>query len=115
MEITEKFYASDRAVWRRWLEVNHAKKKEVWLAYFKKTSGKSGISYQDSVDEALCFGWIDGQMKGIDSESYALRFSPRRAKSSWSAANVSRFKHLLKDGFVHEAGRRAFDTRILLE
>ncbi|MCK4757025.1 MAG: hypothetical protein KAS67_01090, partial [Thermoplasmata archaeon] len=70
MEITEEFYAKDRAEWRAWLEKNHDKKKEIWLIYYKKHTGKPVVSYDASVEEALCFGWIDGTIKRVDDEYY---------------------------------------------
>jgi uncharacterized protein YdeI (YjbR/CyaY-like superfamily) len=81
--------ASDRDEWRCWLKKHHAEMDEVWLVYYKKHIGKASITYRESVEEALCFGWIDGIKKGIDGERYAHRFSPRRAKSKWSPLNIS--------------------------
>ena len=111
MEISETYYAPHRKDWRAWLEKNHAKKKEIWLVYYKKGSGKTRVNYKEALDEALCFGWIDGQAKGIDKDSYAQRFTPRTAKSKWSVVNIRHFERLLKEGLVSEAGKKAFDHK----
>src|SRR5207245_10631422 len=85
---------------------------EIWLIYFKKTSGKTGISYEESVEEALCFGWIDGTNKGIDQETYAGRFTPRRLKSHWSDSNRERVARLLREGRMTEAGLAALPAEL---
>ena len=97
-------YAQDRHEWRAWLEQHYATEKEVYLVYFKKGSGHSSISYEESVEEALCFGWIDGVRKPLDAERYMLRFTPRKARSMWSASNVERVERLSKEGLMTEAG-----------
>lgn len=104
MEIGETLLVHTAAEWREWLAQNHAAKKEIWLIYYKKTSGKSGITYEESVEQALCFGWIDGAIKGVDKETYAGRFTPRRAKSPWSESNRERVVRLMRDGMMTEAG-----------
>ncbi|MGH2494603.1 MAG: YdeI/OmpD-associated family protein [Ktedonobacteraceae bacterium] len=104
MEIGETLLVHTAAEWRAWLALHHAAKKEIWLVYYKKTSGKTGITYEESVEQALCFGWIDGAIKGIDAETYAGRFTPRRAKSPWSESNRERVARVLKDGRMTEAG-----------
>ncbi|MFA5084009.1 MAG: hypothetical protein WC475_01310, partial [Candidatus Paceibacterota bacterium] len=81
MEIGKTFYSKDGNSWRRWLIKNSKSKKEIWLIYYKKSSGKPRISYNDAVDEALCFGWIDSIVKSIDDEKFAQRFTPRRRGS----------------------------------
>jgi uncharacterized protein YdeI (YjbR/CyaY-like superfamily) len=86
------------------LAQHHRDNKEIWLIYYKKTSGKTGITYEESVEEALCFGWIDGQFKGIDQETYAGRFTPRRPKSPWSDSNRERVARLLREERMTEAG-----------
>jgi len=111
MEITELFYPKNRQAWRKWLEKNHAKKKEIWLLYYKKNSGKSRIPYYDAVDEGLCFGWIDGTVKGIDDEKFCQRFSPRRKRSQWSTTNARRYRILLKQGCVVDAGKKVFAAK----
>jgi uncharacterized protein YdeI (YjbR/CyaY-like superfamily) len=104
MEIGETLLARSRQEWHDWLTQHHRDRKEIWLVYYKKTSGKTGISYDDAVEEALCFGWIDGAIKGIDEETYAGRFTPRRPRSPWSASNRARVSRLLQAGQVTEAG-----------
>jgi uncharacterized protein YdeI (YjbR/CyaY-like superfamily) len=99
--ITEKMlYVTDRQAWRKWLAENYAKEKEVWLIYPKKASGKPRIPYNDAVEEALCFGWIDSKVKRVDENSYAQRFSPRNPKSKYSQANKERLRHLVSLGLV---------------
>jgi uncharacterized protein YdeI (YjbR/CyaY-like superfamily) len=104
MDIGKTLRVRNGLEWRRWLARHHADTKEIWLVYYKKTSGKSGISYEDSVQEALAYGWIDGQNKTIDDTSYAGRFTPRKPKSNWSATNIARIKQLLAEGRMAEPG-----------
>ena len=103
MEIGETLLVTSRQEWRTWLSQHHREQKEIWLIYYKKSSGKQSVTYEESVQEALCFGWIDGAFKGIDAETYAGRFTPRRAKSPWADSNRERVKHLLADGLMTEA------------
>jgi uncharacterized protein YdeI (YjbR/CyaY-like superfamily) len=101
MPITGKtVYLADRNAWRAWLEENYDKEKEVWLIFPKKASGKPRIPYNDAVEEALCFGWIDSRVKRIDENSYAQRFSPRNPKSMYSQANIERLRELVRLGKV---------------
>jgi uncharacterized protein YdeI (YjbR/CyaY-like superfamily) len=102
----KKFTPDSRAAWRRWLEKHHATEPEVWLVYYKKHTGKTTLSYDDSVKEALCFGWIDGIRKRIDDERYTHRFSPRRPGSKWSATNIRRVEALEKAGLMKAAGKK---------
>ena len=104
--------ASDRNEWRSWLEENHAKVQEIWLVYYKKSTGKPTVTYTDSVEEALCFGWIDGLKKSIDSERYAYRFTPRKAGSKWSPLNIRLAKKMIEKREMTEAGFAAFDQRV---
>jgi uncharacterized protein YdeI (YjbR/CyaY-like superfamily) len=104
--------ASDRNEWRAWLSENHASEKEVWLAYFKKHTGKATVSYIDSVKEALCFGWIDGLKRHIDDERYAHRFTPRKTGSKWSPQNIRLAEELIKSGKMTPAGLVAYDQRV---
>ncbi len=92
-----------RKSWRAWLKKNHSKKQELWLMYYKKHTGKPTVSYTDSVEEALCFGWIDGITQRIDEERYALRFTPRRSRSAWSQSNLARMKKLEELGLLSPA------------
>jgi uncharacterized protein YdeI (YjbR/CyaY-like superfamily) len=96
---------------RKWFEKNHKKADELWVVYYKKSSGKPSITWQESVDEALCFGWIDGLRKSIDDESYKIRFTPRRKSSNWSAVNIKRMNELIKLGLVMPAGLEVFNNR----
>ena len=105
-----RFFRSQKE-FRAWLERNHAKQKELWIGYYKKASGKKGIAYQEALDEALCFGWIDGKVRTIDEDTYMQRWSPRTARSPWSKINIKRFGELKKEGAVAPAGQAAFDRR----
>lgn len=91
---------ASRAEWRRWLRQNHKTQKEIWLVYYKKGSGKPRIPYNDAVEEALCFGWIDSNVRTIDKERFAQQFSPRNPKSPYSPANQERLRKLIADGKV---------------
>jgi uncharacterized protein YdeI (YjbR/CyaY-like superfamily) len=99
------------AHFRAWLEENHASAVELWIGYYKKNSGRASITYSEAVDQALCFGWIDGKAQTIDSLSYRQRFTPRRPNSIWSNVNVRKVEALLEQGLMHEAGLRAFGAR----
>ena len=110
MEITKTFYARDRQRWRAWLEKNHGKASEIWLIYYKKHTGKPGVIYEEALDEALCFGWIDGLTKRIDEEKYAQRFSPRKKKSEWSEQNKARVQRLIKEKRMTPAGLEKFES-----
>lgn len=93
---------------RKWLEENHLSKKELQVGYYKKGSGKESITWPESVDQALCFGWIDGIRHRIDEESYTIRFTPRKERSHWSGVNIKRFAELKKQGLVKKAGLAAY-------
>jgi len=99
------------AGWRSWLENHHADTKEFWVGFYKRDSGRPSITWPESVDGALCFGWIDGVRKSIDATSYKIRFTPRRPRSIWSAINIKRAKELSKQGLMHAAGLAAFEKR----
>lgn len=99
------------AAWRGWLERHHAHERELWVGFHKKGSGKPSITWPEAVDEALCFGWIDGVRKGIDDVSYMIRFSPRKPRSIWSAVNVARVAELSRRGLMEPAGLAAFGER----
>lgn len=100
MEITKRLYVTNRADWRTWLEKYHKTEREVWLVYPRVASGKARIPYNDAVEEALCFGWIDSQVKNMDEEHSAQRFSPRRPQAKFSQANIERLRALLAQGLV---------------
>ena len=104
-------FFKDAGAFRRWLEKHHESELEVWLGFYKVAAKKSGVSYKAAVDEALCFGWIDGVRRSLGAESYAQRFSPRTAKSYWSAVNTKRAHELMAEGRMHPAGQAAFDRR----
>jgi uncharacterized protein YdeI (YjbR/CyaY-like superfamily) len=99
------------ADFQRWLERNHATAVELWVGFYRKASGKPSITWPESVDEALCVGWIDGIRKSMDAESYMIRFSPRRRQSIWSAINMKRCQRLIAEGRVREPGLKAFAAR----
>lgn len=99
------------ADFRRWLEKHHASKDELLVGFYKRHSGKPSITWPQSVDQALCFGWIDGVRRRVDDLRYSIRFTPRRARSIWSNVNRRRMKELMAEGLVHEAGRAAFARR----
>ncbi len=103
----DTFYAKNRVEWRAWLAAHHADAQEVWLVYYRKATGKPRVSYNAAVEEALCFGWIDSQQKGIDDERFAQRFSPRKPKSNWSEANKVRLRNLIAAGKMTPAGLAA--------
>ncbi len=105
-----KFFAT-AADFRKWLAKHHDSEKELWVGFYKKDSRKKSITYPEAVDQALCFGWIDGVRKSIDAESYVNRFSPRRSGSTWSAVNTKRAKELIASGEMHPAGAKAFEAR----
>ena len=99
------------AAFRKWLEKNHDRRDELLVGFYKRGSGKPSITWQESVDQALCFGWIDGVRKRIDDVSYTIRFTPRRKRSIWSAINIGRVEVLTKLGLMHDAGLAAFAQR----
>lgn len=106
-----EFCPSSRADWSEWLRRNHARKREVWLIYYKKHTGKPTVSYLESLEEALCFGWIDGMKKRIDEERYTHRFSPRVAGSRWSPRNLAIAKRLISEGRMARPGLDAYEHR----
>ena len=107
MEIGETIYVTTSDEFRKWLLQNHQTKKEIWLIQYKKAAKKPSIKYVEAVEEALCFGWIDGLEKSVDAERYALRFSPRRPKSNWTNTNKDRARRMIAEGRMTQAGRAA--------
>ena len=105
-----KFFAT-REKLREWLEKNHASATELAIGFYKRGSGKKSITYAEALDEALCFGWIDGVRHSLDETSYTQRFTPRRARSIWSLVNVKHVERLKKEGRMHAAGLAAFEQR----
>ncbi len=100
-------FFEDRDQWRRWLEQNHDKASAIFLVHYKKHTKKPGVEYNDAVEEAICFGWIDGKLKRIDEEKFMLRYSPRQPKSRWSQANKTRAEKMIKEGKMTPAGHQA--------
>jgi uncharacterized protein YdeI (YjbR/CyaY-like superfamily) len=96
---------------RKWFDKHHASARELWVGFYKKGSGKPSITWPESVDEALCVGWIDGIRKTVDETSYKIRFTPRKARSIWSTVNVKRARALAKEGRMKQAGLKAFQAR----
>ena len=99
------------AEFRRWLKRHAGSVAELWVGYYRKSSSRPSLTWHESVDEALCFGWIDGIRKKVDEHSYANRFTPRRSGSNWSEINIRRAKQLIRDGRMQPAGLRAFKSR----
>jgi uncharacterized protein YdeI (YjbR/CyaY-like superfamily) len=103
-----ELYVKTREEWHMWLEENYSTSDEVWLVYFKKPSGKPRIPYVDAVEEALCFGWIDGKIKRINEDYFIQRFTPRRPGSRWSKYNLERVRKLIKEGRIRPEGLKAY-------
>lgn len=93
-----------RKAWRQWLEKNHQRSPGIWLIYYKKESGKLRVQYDEAVEEALCFGWIDSTMRPLDEERFMQRFTPRKPKSGWSALNKKRIEKMIAGGLMTKAG-----------
>lgn len=109
-KIKPKFFKTP-ADFRKWLEKNHTKKKELFVGFYKKASGKPSIIWQEAVEEALCFGWIDGRRNAVDEISFMNRFTPRKPDSNWSAINIATVKRLIASGKMTEAGLKLFNQR----
>jgi uncharacterized protein YdeI (YjbR/CyaY-like superfamily) len=105
-----KGFASQRE-FRKWLKANHGSTKELLVRCYKAHAKEKGLTYREALDEALCFGWIDGVRRSVDADSFSQRFTPRRPRSKWSAVNIQRAKELEAEGRMHEAGLRAFAGR----
>ncbi|RKN83221.1 YdeI/OmpD-associated family protein [Ulvibacterium marinum] len=112
MEELDALYLTERKAWREWLRKNFNKKKEVWLVYPKKSSGKPRIEYNTAVEEALCYGWIDSTVKSLDGDHTIQRFTQRRPKSSYSQANKERLKWLYKENKIHLSIRESIKAII---
>lgn len=104
------FFATP-AEWRSWLEKHHARESELLVGFHKRGSGRPSITWPESVDQALCFGWIDGVRKRVDDDSYTIRFTPRKAGSTWSSVNIKRVQELTARGLMKPAGLKAFEAR----
>ncbi len=100
MKITKTLYVPNRKAWRDWLKKHYKTEREIWLVYYRKQAGKPRIPYNDAVEEALCFGWIDSTVKNLDAERFAQKFSPRKPKSGYSQPNKERLRRLIEQGKV---------------
>jgi uncharacterized protein YdeI (YjbR/CyaY-like superfamily) len=107
MEIGETLYVTTRRDFRRWLQQHHADRPEIWLVRYKKATGKPSLDYVEAVEEAICYGWIDSLEKSIDSERFALRFSPRRPGSNWTSTNLERARRMMEKKKMTKAGLAA--------
>lgn len=104
MDIGETLYVTTLAEFRKWLQANHRTRKEIWLVQYKKAANKPSITLSEAQEEAICFGWIDSSIKGIDAERYATRFTPRRPKSNWTETNKERARRMIAAGRMTAAG-----------
>jgi uncharacterized protein YdeI (YjbR/CyaY-like superfamily) len=104
-------YVEDRSKWRAWLEANSQQATEVWLLWYKKNTGRAALDYADAVEEAICFGWIDGKLKNLDQARFARRFTPRKPKSRWSGINLERARRMIDEGKMTAAGLKVFNPR----
>ena len=109
MKDVEEYWPYDKKSWRKWLEFYHHKKDAFWLIFYKKKSTNHNLSWSESVDEALCFGWIDNTKRAIDSEKYKQYFSRRKVKSNWSKINKDKVKTLIDQGLMEEAGYKSIE------
>jgi uncharacterized protein YdeI (YjbR/CyaY-like superfamily) len=109
--LSKATFFSNQSAFRKWFEKNHDKEKELVVGFYKVSTGKPSITWSQAVDEALCFGWIDGIRKSIDHESYCIRFTQRKPKSIWSAINIKKVEELTRLGAMHPAGLIAYSKR----
>jgi len=109
--VTEAIYFGSPAEFGAWLEEHHERETELWVGYFKKATGKPSLTWSQAVDEALCFGWIDGVLRSVDNERHMQRFTPRKAASNWSAVNIAKVESLRAAGRMRPAGEAAFARR----
>jgi len=108
--VAPTFFETPAAL-RRWFKAHHASSAELWIGFYKKDSGRGGVVYKQALDEALCFGWIDGMIRRVDDASYMQRFTPRRPRSNWSAVNIAKMRALIDEGRAQPAGLAAFERR----
>jgi uncharacterized protein YdeI (YjbR/CyaY-like superfamily) len=111
----KQLHFSTRAHWRKWLRDNHHSCKGIWFVFYKKHTGKKTISYNDAVEEALCYGWIDSIIKSIDHEKYMQKFTPRKNSNKWSPTNIKRLKKLIQEKRITKFGLAKFSEDILKE
>lgn len=109
-ELNPLFFSSAKE-FRKWLKANHTRRTELWVGFYKKATGIPSITWPESVEQALCYGWIDGIRKSIDDASYKIRFTPRKPDSHWSDVNIKLVKKLKKEGLMQPAGLKAFEAR----
>lgn len=109
--VTEPHFFTSPAEFRTWLATHHRSATELWVGYHKKSTGKPSLTWPESVDQALCFGWIDGVRRSLGAEAYTIRFTPRRDASVWSDRNLRRMEVLLEAGLVRRAGKDAYERR----
>jgi uncharacterized protein YdeI (YjbR/CyaY-like superfamily) len=112
MNAIDPLFFPDPSAFRDWLERHHATEKELWVGFYKVKSGRGGMVYRQALDEALCYGWIDGMVRRVDEESYMQRFTPRRKGSTWSLVNTRRAKELQALGRMRPSGLAAFEARV---
>jgi len=105
----KQLFFSTPSKFRAWLQQHHADSQELWVGLHKRASGKPSITWPEAVDQALCFGWIDGVRQSVDEVSYTIRFTPRKPRSSWSAINIKRARELIAEGLMSPAGVAAFE------
>lgn len=106
----KEIYLKSRVQWRKWLTRNHNKVNGIWLVFYKKGTGLPSLAYDDAVEEALCFGWVDSLIKNLDDQRYARKVTPRNNNSKWSASNIKRVEKLIKQGLMTQAGQQKIDT-----
>lgn len=111
LPVTEPTFFESPTAWRAWLDEHHLGAAEVWVGYYKKGTGRPSLTWPESVEQALCFGWIDGIRRSLGPESYMIRFTPRRPTSIWSAVNLATYADLERRGLVTDAGRAAHERR----
>jgi uncharacterized protein YdeI (YjbR/CyaY-like superfamily) len=109
--VSSPIFFSSPSAWREWLAEHHARESEVLVGLYKKASGRGGMSWSEAVDEALCFGWIDGVRRRVDESSHSIRFTPRKPRSTWSAVNIDKAERLIAEGRMQPAGLRAYRAR----
>ncbi len=105
----KQLYVTNRDEWRSWLEEHYADVKVIWLLFYKGPAGRNNIPYEDAVEEAVCFGWIDSLIKKLDEERYTRKFTPRTGTAVWSASNKARVEKMVREGRMTEAGQRVID------
>jgi uncharacterized protein YdeI (YjbR/CyaY-like superfamily) len=113
--IFKTLHVTSREAWRAWLAKNHACESEVWLVYYKQHTGQPRVPYDEAVEEALCFGWIDSIVRRIDDKKYAQKFTPRRGRSKWSQSNIERVRKLIGEGRMTDVGLAKIDPSVLAE